>query len=118
MLAHRENPEQILADAIIRLIKNGALTELSKVIDSPIAQRMAHKDQANKSASELGILSDREREVLEFLSRGYLIKEIAGQMGISFDTTRTYIRRIYEKMHVHSRTQAVAKYLRVTNSAE
>jgi DNA-binding NarL/FixJ family response regulator len=56
-------------------------------------------------------LSAREREVLELLARGYLTKQISDRLGIRFDTVRTYIRRIYEKMQVHSRSQAVAKYL-------
>lgn len=76
-----------------------------------IVQKLAQFFQASIPANEFEELSAREREVLEFLARGYLIKEIGGQLGISFDTVRTYIRRIYEKMHVHSRSQAVAKYL-------
>jgi DNA-binding NarL/FixJ family response regulator len=55
-------------------------------------------------------LSPREREVLELLTRGYLYKEIAGLLQISVPTVNTYIRRIYEKLHVCSRAQAVAKY--------
>jgi len=57
-------------------------------------------------------LSTREREVLELLAKGYLIKEISHKLGLGFDTVRTYIRRIYGKMHVHSRAQAVARYLK------
>ncbi|HEX4349365.1 MAG TPA: helix-turn-helix transcriptional regulator, partial [Verrucomicrobiae bacterium] len=55
-------------------------------------------------------LSQREREVLELLARGYLYKEIAEQLKISVPTVNTYIRRVYEKLHVRSRAQAVAKY--------
>jgi DNA-binding NarL/FixJ family response regulator len=55
-------------------------------------------------------LSPREREVLELLARGYLYKEIADSLQISVQTVNTYIRRIYEKLHVRSRAQAVAKY--------
>ena len=55
-------------------------------------------------------LSPREREVLELLACGYLYKEIADNLGISVATVVTYIRRIYEKLHVRSRAQAVAKY--------
>jgi DNA-binding NarL/FixJ family response regulator len=56
-------------------------------------------------------LSPREREVLEMLARGFLYKEIAESMTISVHTVDTYIRRIYEKLHVRSRAQAVAKYV-------
>ena len=58
-------------------------------------------------------LSPREREVLEFLGRGYLYKEIADSLGIGVTTVTTYIRRIYEKLHVRSRSQAVAKFAHV-----
>lgn len=57
-------------------------------------------------------LSPREQAVLEGLARGLTYKQIADQLHISIDTIRTYIRRIYEKLHVQSRTEAVAKYLR------
>ena len=55
-------------------------------------------------------LSPREREVLELLARGYLYKEIAESLAISVQTVNTYIRRIYEKLHVRSRAQAVARF--------
>lgn len=54
-------------------------------------------------------LSIREQQVLDLLASGYLYKEIADALGISVPTVNTYIRRIYEKLHVHSRSQAVAK---------
>jgi len=57
-------------------------------------------------------LSPREQEVLNLLSQGFMYKEISDQLGISFETVRTYIRRIYEKLHVRTRTEAVAKVLR------
>lgn len=55
-------------------------------------------------------LSARENDVLELLVKGLLQKEIAQQLGISYWTVQTHIARIYEKLHVHSRAQAVAKY--------
>jgi len=54
-------------------------------------------------------LSKRENDVLELLAQGYLYKEIAEVLGIKIDTVNSYIRRIYEKLHVHSRAQAVAR---------
>lgn len=60
---------------------------------------------------KLEVLSPREMSVLEFLSSGYLYKEIADKLGLSVTTIDTYVRRIYEKLHVNSRAQAVAKYL-------
>ena len=55
-------------------------------------------------------LSDRERQVLDLLSHGHPEKQIAERLKISPHTVHTYIRRIYEKLHVHSHAQAVAKY--------
>ncbi len=62
-------------------------------------------------------LSPREREVVELLARGYLYKEIADQLQIRVVTVNTYIRRIYEKLHVRSRSQAVAKFTHVHGAA-
>jgi DNA-binding NarL/FixJ family response regulator len=56
-------------------------------------------------------LSEREREILGHLAKGYRYKEIADTLAISLDTVRTHLRRIYEKLHVHSRTEAVVKFL-------
>lgn len=56
-------------------------------------------------------LSPREAEVLDLLAKGYLYKEIADRMQISYATVHTHIRHIYEKLHVRSRTEAVAKHL-------
>ena len=69
-------------------------------------------------SSEAVELSPREREVLELLARGYLYKEIAESLRISIPTVNTYIRRIYEKLHVRSRSQAVAKFTHVPGVAD
>jgi DNA-binding NarL/FixJ family response regulator len=57
-------------------------------------------------------LTAGEKEFLDQLARGYAYKEIAERMKISIDTVRSYVRTVYEKLHVHSRTEAVVKYLR------
>jgi DNA-binding NarL/FixJ family response regulator len=57
-------------------------------------------------------LSAREQEVLDCLAKGFLYKEIAEKLGISYETVHTYIRRIYEKLQVRTRTEAVAKFLK------
>ena len=54
-------------------------------------------------------LTPGEREFLDQLAKGYLYKEIADRMNISIDTVRSYVRTVYEKLHVHSRAQAVAR---------
>jgi DNA-binding NarL/FixJ family response regulator len=62
------------------------------------------------AGSELQQLSHREQEVLDLLARGYLFKEISEALSLSEHTVDTYLRRIYEKLHVHSRAQATARY--------
>ena len=82
-------------------------------MSSQIARKVVQSFRRNETATTDGEaveLSPREREVLELLARGYLYKEIAEQLKISVQTVNTYIRRIYEKLHVRSRAQAVAKY--------
>jgi DNA-binding NarL/FixJ family response regulator len=61
-------------------------------------------------------LSPREQDVLELLARGYLYKEIADRLNISVPTVNTYIRRMYEKLQVRSRAQAVAKYAHLSDA--
>jgi DNA-binding NarL/FixJ family response regulator len=56
-------------------------------------------------------LTEREKEILQFLSQGYSNKEIAAKLEVSVSTVRTHIEHIYEKLHVHCRTEAAAKYL-------
>jgi DNA-binding NarL/FixJ family response regulator len=84
---------------------------------SPMSSQIARKvvqnfyrSETQDAGGETVELSPREREVLELLARGYLYKEIAEMLKISVQTVNTYIRRIYEKLHVRSRAQAVAKY--------
>jgi DNA-binding NarL/FixJ family response regulator len=102
VLKHR--PSEELLNAIRDAHGGGA------PMSSDIARKVVQFFQENPPADEDDKLSAREREVVELLANGFLVKEIADQLGISFGTVRTYIRRIYEKMHVHSRSQAVAKY--------
>lgn len=64
-----------------------------------------------KVTNQVESLSPRELEVLKLLSTGCPYKQIADEMGVTLGTVRSYIQRIYEKLHVHSRTEAVAKYL-------
>jgi DNA-binding NarL/FixJ family response regulator len=84
---------------------------------SPMTSNIARKvvQSFHQAAPSLAVgeqLSPREQEVLELLARGYLYKEIAERLNISIPTVNTYVRRIYEKLHVRSRAQAVAKYTR------
>lgn len=83
---------------------------------SPMSAAIARKlvsvfvDQ-NKTAPapEAAVLSPREREVLELVAKGLLYKEIAEELGISFHTVRQHIGKIYEKLHVQNKTEAINK---------
>ena len=80
---------------------------------SGIARKVVQVFQRSQpSAREVENLSPRELEVLELLARGYLYKEIASRIGVAYATIRTHVERIYEKLHVRSRSQAVARYLK------
>ena len=82
-------------------------------MSAPIARKVVQSLQVARPAEgERGDLSTREREVLDRLAEGRAYKQIAETMGVSIHTVRSYIRRVYEKLHVQSRTEAVAKYLR------
>jgi DNA-binding NarL/FixJ family response regulator len=80
-------------------------------MSSYIARRVVQCFPGVPTEPEETDLSRREREVLTMLARGFLFKEIADTLNISVRTVDTYIRRIYEKLHVRSRAQAVAKYV-------
>jgi DNA-binding NarL/FixJ family response regulator len=69
-------------------------------------------EKRGDNKDETSSLTPRELEVLHGLSCGQPYKQIAEELGISLSTVRTYIQRIYEKLHVHSQTEAVMKYAR------
>ena len=127
MLTVYEDTDQIFkalsAGASGYLLKRSSPTKLLQAIrevhagGSPMTTSIARKvvasfQKAKQTGEKQTHLSPREEMVLDCLSKGLTYKAIADQLGISIDTIRTYLRRIYEKLHVQSRTEAVAKYLR------
>jgi DNA-binding NarL/FixJ family response regulator len=85
--------------------------------NSPMTGHIARKvvqyfNQRGDVGPDMEKLSHREREVLDHLARGVPYKEIASSLSVSIDTVRAHIKGIYGKLHVHSRGEAVAKYLR------
>ena len=101
----KQTPRDELLDAIRDVHAGGS------PMTSNIARKVVQRFQkAEAQIDEAANLSPREKEVLELLACGYLYKEISDHLGISGPTVNTYIRRIYEKLHVRSRAQAVAKY--------
>jgi len=86
-------------------------------ITSNIARKVVQFFHHHSSPAEIcDPLSAREREVLELVTKGSPYKEIASNLNISIPTVSTYIRRAYEKLHVCSRAQAVAKFAILTQA--
>ena len=82
---------------------------------SPMTSNIARKivqsfRRVPAAAAASESLSHREEQVLDMLTQGFLFKEVADRLDISVHTVNTYVRRIYEKLHVQSRAQAVARY--------
>lgn len=76
---------------------------------SPSIARMVISSLQGSSSENTYQLTPREKEILGLLSKGESYKLIAQQLTISIDTVRTHIKKIYEKLHVHSQTEAVSK---------
>jgi DNA-binding NarL/FixJ family response regulator len=127
MLTVYEDTENIFnalaAGAAGYLLKRTKTPELLAAIQelhrggSPMTTHIARKVtqsflKAGPSPQPAENLSQREQEVLDCLSQGLIYKEIADKLGISYETVHTYIRRIYEKLQVRTRTEAVAKFLK------
>lgn len=93
-----------LLDAIIEVHNGGAPMSPS------VAKKVLNQFQGVKSsASENFNLSAREKDVLGLLVNGKSYKMIADELNISYDTVRAHMKKIYEKLHVSSMTEAVAK---------
>ena len=83
---------------------------LKAFLESPGNRKPAVLAAAKASREEsLDQLCVRERQILELLAKGYRYKEVADELSITIHTVRTFIRRMYEKLHVHSRTEALLK---------
>lgn len=128
MLTVYEDTDQIFralaAGATGYLLKRLSPSKLLQAIrevqagGSPMSNSIARKvvasfQKAKKTNEKQPHLSPREQAVLDCLAKGLTYKQIADQLEISIDTIRTHLRRVYEKLHVQSRTEAVAKYLRL-----
>jgi DNA-binding NarL/FixJ family response regulator len=102
-LLKRTSPAQIL-EAIRDLYNGGS------PMSSEIARRVVASVQKRKKLSEpVEALTIRENEILEFLAKGFLYKEIAEKLFISHETVKRHIHNIYDKLHVQSRIEAVNK---------
>ena len=122
-----ENDEKVFealkAGASGYLLKNTGLVNIIESLKelhlggSPMSSNIARKlvtvfRQQQKESAPVQELSNRENEILQLLSRGLLYKEIADQLSISVGTVRQHIHKIYEKLHVQNRTEAINKAYR------
>ena len=126
MLTIEENSDQVFES-----LKAGATGYLVKHVDpgeilaavaevhgggAPMSSHIARKvvtafRRSPESPGAEPSLSPREAEVLKLLAKGHRSKEIAEELGVGLGTVNTYVRHIYEKLHVRSRAEAVARYL-------
>jgi DNA-binding NarL/FixJ family response regulator len=119
-----ENDEKVFealkAGASGYLLKNTGLVQLIESLKelhnggSPMSANIARKlvtvfRGKEKNTEPIDVLSNRENEILQLLSKGLLYKEIADQLKISVSTVRQHIHHIYEKLHVQNRTEAINK---------
>jgi DNA-binding NarL/FixJ family response regulator len=100
----KNSPPGKITDAIIDLYYGGS--PMSSVIARKVIKAFQPSTQPKPDMENL---TKREREMLDLLAKGYRYKEIADQLCISFETVRTHIHNIYEKLHVQSRTEALNK---------
>lgn len=84
---------------------------LSPAIAGLVIQAFKQNSTPAKPVIPLPSLSPRERQILELLAKGMVPKEAAAELFISYETVRDYLKQIYQKLHVRSRTEAVLRYL-------
>jgi DNA-binding NarL/FixJ family response regulator len=100
----KSTPSDKILEAIEEVFKGGS--PISSQIARKVIEAFAIKEKTNE---HFQLLSKREQEILEQLSRGYRYKEIADLLFLSVDTVRTHIRNIYEKLQVNNRIEALRK---------
>jgi len=113
--------EALKAGASGYLLKNTGLLQIAESVKelheggSPMSANIARKmvnlvrGDSDKKTPFLDLLSPREKEILQLLAKGLLYKEIAEQLNITTGTVRIHIHKIYEKLHVQNRTEAINK---------
>ena len=115
--------QSLVAGASGYLVKRTSPAELLKAIEevhsgaSPMSGKIARTvveyfQTLRTTEPQQEYLSKREEEILGLLVKGYRYKEIADALSIGYETVRSHLKNIYDKLHVHSRTEAVVKYLR------
>jgi len=96
-------PQAELVEAVQQVHAGGAPMSLQ------IARKVINHFHQSKPAPDVEQLTIREQEILKLLAKGYMYKEIADHLAISMSTVRSHVCAVYEKLHVHSRTEAALK---------
>jgi DNA-binding NarL/FixJ family response regulator len=99
----KKTPLGKICDSLVELKEGGA------PMSTQIARKVIERLHTNETNNRVELLSSRENEVLQFLAKGFLYKEIADKLSISTSTVRQHIHNIYEKLHVQNRTEAINK---------
>ena len=97
-----------MLEAIRELYEGGA--PMSSQIARKVVAAFQEKARDNFDSEELDLLTNREKEILQLLSKGLMYKEIASQIFLSPETVRKHVYHIYEKLHVTNRVAAVNKF--------
>ena len=100
----KKTPREKIPEALIEMQNGGA--PMSTHIARKVIKSFQQRNHFNESNS---LLSQKEKEVLELLAKGFLYKEIGDQLHISINTVKQHIHRLYEKLHVSNRTEAINK---------
>jgi DNA-binding NarL/FixJ family response regulator len=106
-LLKRSSPAEV-RQAILGVREGGA--PMSAEIARRVVEAFHRPRPAASGAQEEIHLSKRETEILDLLTQGLANKEIADRLGLSTETVRVHLKRIYDKLHVHSRTEAAMRY--------
>jgi DNA-binding NarL/FixJ family response regulator len=101
----KKTDSEKITEAIIELANGGS------PMNSNIARKLVtiFHNQERQMTDAANILSKREKEILELISKGFLYKEIADKVDISFGTVRQHLNNVYTKLHVHNKTEAINK---------
>lgn len=99
----KKTPFNKIAESLIELYEGGS------PMSTQIARKVIKRFQNDEAKEQIETLSVRENEILQLLAKGLLYKEIAIKLAISTGTVRQHIHRIYEKLHVQNRTEALNK---------
>jgi DNA-binding NarL/FixJ family response regulator len=113
--------EALQAGAVGYLLKKSSPVQFLEAIreirdgGSPMSAQIARKlvnvfNKNTKQPADADVLSKREREILELISKGFLYKEVAEKLFISTGTVKQHIHKIYEKLQVQNKTEAINKY--------